>query len=267
MQVTPTGIEREERRTPIFVLGIVGSGRKQGCSASLMAAALEGAESRGARAQTIYLADYNLRYHLGVAAEGVPYCPDALADLCEEADALVLGSPVYYGDINGLTRSFMDSAPIPNANGKLALGFAIAGGSGKGLLSGIQSIYHYFYHRQMRAIDPTPVSRFNMEEAAVSLRESGAELVDLFGMVEPFPGEARDDRWADVLAYYASLPYFDAGPVDEFVMLADQLIRVSDGPEVAKARTALGQARDLIQEGEPSRAAPYAVQAYELLYF
>lgn len=251
----------------MFVLGIVGSGRKNGRTAELMAAALNGAEAQGARTQKVYLADYELRYHLGVAAEEKPYCPHALAELCEEADALVLGSPVYYGDISGLTRSFMDSAPISNSNGKLALGFAIAGGSGKGLLSGIQSIYHYFYHRQMRAIDPTPVSRFNMDAALASLQESGASLVELFSTIEPFPGEARDDRWADVLAYYAALPYFDAGPVDEFVMLAEQLIRISDGPGLAKAKAALGQALDLIREGEPSRAAPYAVRAYEILYF
>jgi multimeric flavodoxin WrbA len=251
----------------MFVLGIVGSGRKNGRTAELMEAALDGAEAQGARTQQIYLADYELRYHLGVAAEGAPYCPNTLADLCAEAEAIVLGSPVYYGDINGLTRSFMDSVPLPNANGKPALGFAIAGGSGKGLLSGVQSIYHFFYHRQMRAIDPTPVSRFNMEAARGSLHESGAALVERFGTVAPFPGEARSDRWADVLAYYASLPYFTAGPVDEFVMLAEQLIRISEGPEVAKAKAALGQALDLIREGEPSRAAPYAVRAYEMLYF
>jgi hypothetical protein len=34
----------------------------------------------------------------------------------------------------------MDSVRINNSNGKPALGFAIAGGSGKGLISGVQSI-------------------------------------------------------------------------------------------------------------------------------
>jgi multimeric flavodoxin WrbA len=251
----------------MFVLGVVGSGREHGRTAKLMAAALGGAEAQGARTQRVFLADYDIQYHMGVAAKGMPYCPDTLAGLCAKADALILGSPVYYGDINGLTRSFMDSVPLPDSNGKLALGFAIAGGSGKGLLSGVQSIYHFFYHRQMRAIDPTPVSRFNMDAALVSLQESGASLVERFETVEPFPGEARNDRWADVLAYYAGLPYFDAGPVDEFVMLAEQLIRISEGPEVAEAKAALGQAVDLIREGEPSRAASYAVRAYELLYF
>ncbi len=250
----------------MFVLGVVGSGRKNGRTAELMAAALGGVKAQGARTQKVYLADYELRYHLGVAAQGAPYCPAALADLCEDADAIVLGSPVYYGDINGLTRSFMDSVPIPNSNGKPALGFAIAGGSGKGLLSGVQSIYHYFYHRQMRAIDPTPVSRFNLDAALASLRESGAALVAMCETVEPFPGAARDDRWADVLAYYATLPHFNAGPVDEFVMLAEQLIRISEGPVVMEAKAALDQALDWIQEGEPNRAAPYAVRAYEMLY-
>ncbi|MGC9347773.1 MAG: flavodoxin family protein, partial [Anaerolineae bacterium] len=126
----------------MFVLGIVGSGRKDGRTDALMDQALEGAASREARTRKIYLVDYDIRHHLGVDSEDVPYCPDALSDLCEEADAIVLGAPVYYGDINGLTKSFMDSVRIANSNGKLAVGYAVAGGSGKGLISSVQSIYH-----------------------------------------------------------------------------------------------------------------------------
>ncbi|MBC7315299.1 MAG: NAD(P)H-dependent oxidoreductase, partial [Chloroflexi bacterium] len=185
--------------------------------------------------------------------------------------ALIVGAPVYYGDINGLTKDFMDTVRIANANGKPALGFAIAGGSGKGLLSGVQSIYHWFYHRQFRAIDPTPVSRFNKEEALQSLAQSGARLVEEVGKAQPFPGRTRDDRWADVLAHYATLPYFNADPVDEFFLLARQLISCRQGqvPEevLRLAQSDYDRALALLQGGQRAEAGRWAVRAYERLYY
>jgi hypothetical protein len=149
-----------------------------------------------------------------------------LGKLCEEADAIALGAPVYWGDINGLTKDFMDIVKIPYTTGKPALGIAIAGGSGKGLLSGVQSIYHFFYHKQMRGIDPTPVSRFNLDEALGELKISGAKLAEVSKEKTPFPGKTADDRWPEVLAYYASVRFLDDDPLDEFVMLSQQLIKI-----------------------------------------
>ena len=253
----------------MFVLGIVGSPRKNGRTSALIDAALEGAASNGASTQKVTLVDYEVRPFTGTGGSGQAetYCPKALSRLCEKADAIVLGAPVYYGDINGLTKDFMDTVRIANSNGKPALGFAIAGGSGKGLISGVQSIYHFFYHRQVRAIDPTPVSRFNMPTALCDLQASGARLVDLAGEQQPFPGERKNDRWADVLAYYATLPYFDCDPVDEFVMLAEQLVAVSKGEKAEQAQAELDHALVLIDEGKRSDAGRHAVRAYELLYF
>jgi multimeric flavodoxin WrbA len=253
----------------MLVLGIVGSPRKDGRTNTLIDAALAGAASNGAQIQKIYLVDYEVRPFTGGGgtADANTYCPPELSALCEQADALVVGAPVYYGDINGLTKDWMDSVRIANSNGKPALGFAIAGGSGKGLISGVQSIYHWFYHRQVRAIDPTPVSRFNMQAAMDSLQASGARLVDMVQNLEPFPGAGREDRWADVLAYYATLPYFDQDPVDEFLMLAEQLISISSGDQVAAAQAELDKALALVAEGRRSEGGPYAVRAYEFLYF
>ena len=255
----------------MLVLGIVGSPRKEGHTGTLIDAALAGAASAGAETLKVYLVDYDVRPFTGGggSADANTYCPEELSALCERADALVVGAPVYYGDINGLTKDWMDSVRIDNSNGKPALGFAIAGGSGKGLISGVQSIYHWFYHRQVRAIDPTPVSRFNMQAAMDSLRASGARLVEMAGNVQPFPGAGREDRWADVLAYYTTLPYFDQDPVDEFLMLAGQLIGISTAPadKVAQAQAELDRALALAVEGRRSEAAIHAVQSYELLYF
>jgi multimeric flavodoxin WrbA len=254
----------------MLTLGIVGSPRKNGRTSALIDAALSGAASAGAEARKVFLVDYDVRPFTGAggSAEANTYCPEELSALCEQADALVVGAPVYYGDINGLTKDWMDTVRIRNSNGKPALGFAIAGGSGKGLISGVQSIYHWFYHRQVRAIDPTPVSRFNMQAAMDSLRTSGARLVEMAGNPQPFPGAGREDRWAGVLAYYATLPYFDRDPVDEFLMLAKQLIGISTKPssQVAQAQAELDRALALVAENKRSEAGPHAVQAYELLY-
>jgi multimeric flavodoxin WrbA len=251
----------------MFVLGFVGSPRKGGRTNALIDAALEGAASAGADVNKVYLVDYDIRVFKGAAGPDDRYCPDVLSTLCENADAIVVGAPVYYGEVNGLTKDWMDSVRIRNSNGKPALGFAIAGGSGKGLLSGVQSIYHWFYHRQMRAIDPTPVSRFNMQTAKESLRKSGATLVEMAQNIQPFSGEKRDDRWADVLAYYATIPYFNRGPVDEFVMLAQQLIAISTGHKAEQAQDELSQALALIENGRRSEGARHAVRAYEILYY
>jgi len=252
-----------------LVSGIVGSPRKNGRTNTLIDAALEGAAANGARTQKIYLVDYDVRPFKGAGgtAEAHTVCPAELSDLCEEADAIVLGAPVYFGDINGLTKDFMDTVRIANSNGKPALGFAIAGGSGKGLISGTQNVYHWFYHRQLRAIDPTPVSRFNMEAASATLRESAGLLVDMAKHIRPFAGAGREDRWADVLAHYATLNYFKSGPVDEFVLLAQQLIGISTGDAVAQAQAELVQALALIAAGDRSKGGQHAVRAYELLYF
>jgi len=224
-----------------------------------------GAAAQGAETRVVYLVDYDIRPY---GAQGnPPYCPKDLSTLCDQADALVIGAPVYWGDINGLTKDFMDSVQLAHANGKPAAGIAIAGGSGKGLLSGLQNIYHFFYHRQFRAIDPIPVSRFNFDAALATLRETGARLVAMAQYPEPFPGTPLDGRWGAVLSHYASLPYLNQGPLDEFVLLARQLIAVSTGDALVPAQQELDQALALRGQGQDVEAARHAVRAYELLYF
>lgn len=253
----------------MVVLGIVGSPRKDGRTRRLIDAALAGAESRGVETKKIYLVDYDVKQFRGSggAAEAVKYCPEELSRLCEEADAIVLGAPVYWGDINGLTKDFMDTVSISNCSSKPALGIAIAGGSGKGLLSGVQTIYHFFFHKQMRAIDPTPVSRFNLEESMGKLRLSGARLADLAKEKNPAPRRMSDEYWPEVTADYATLNYLNSDMVDEFVMLAEQLIKISKGDKVEKAKAEFDRAMALIEEGKRPEAAKCAVKSYQVLYF
>ena len=240
-----------------MILGVIGSPRKGRLTDQLVSRALEGARAAGGETRKVFLVDYEVKFY----REGVKCCPDELSDLCEEADAIVLGAPIYFGDINGLTKDFMDTVRIRNANGKYALGIAIAGGTGKGLCSGIQTIYHFFYHRQMRGIDPTPVSRFNFDKALERLYESGKKLVDLSKKKKPF-----ENLW-DRIEYYEKLDYMNYTFLDEIMLLAKYLIESSKSSSLAEAKKEYEKAEVLINQGKRVEAARHAVKAYDLLYF
>jgi multimeric flavodoxin WrbA len=233
-------------------------------------AALGGASAAGAETARIYLVDYTIHAFTGQGGseEGHRFCPDDLSAAVARADALVITAPVYWGDINGLTKDFMDSVRLPHAqgNGLPALGAAIAGGSGKGLISGVQSIYHWFYHKQMRAIDPTPVSRFNMDEALASMAASGARLAEMAAGRVSFAGETADERWGDVVAWYADLPYLRDGPAEEFLMLARQLLSEAGDGADPHARALFDQALAARERGDLAEAGRLAVETYRVLF-
>ncbi|MFX0116754.1 MAG: flavodoxin family protein [Candidatus Hodarchaeota archaeon] len=253
----------------MFVLGIVGSPRKDGRTNELIDAALRGVESRGVDAKKIYLVDYEIKAYLGTGGseDAYHYCPRELSRVCSEADAIVLGAPVYWGDINGLTKDFMYTVKIDDANGKYALGISIAGGTGKGLLSGIQSIYSFFFHKQFRGIDPTPASRFNFQENLKLLEARGSKIAELSREKILFPGQTQEERWPHVAVYYTSLKYLRCDIVDEFIMLAEDLIKLSKGGDIDKAKVDLQEALRLMSEGKRAEAAKYAVRSYQTLYF
>jgi multimeric flavodoxin WrbA len=240
-----------------MLLGIVGSPRKGRLTDQLVTRALDGVKDAGLDTEKAYLIDFDIRCY----AEEKKGCPTELSQLCEEADAIVLGAPVYWGDINGLTKDFMDTVEISNANGKWALGIAVAGGTGKGLCSGIQSIYHLFYHREMRGIDPTPVSRFNFKEALWNLYYSGKKLAVLSEEKKPFR------NLQERIEHYEELDYMNYTPLDEILLLARQLIKISKGEERIKSGEEYAKAELLKDQGKRVEAVKYAVKAYEMLYF
>ncbi|MGI5915130.1 MAG: flavodoxin family protein [Anaerolineae bacterium] len=254
----------------MYILGIVGSPRKAGRSNELADAALAGASGAGAETAKLYLVDYDIKPFTGQGGseEGGRFCPAELSDAVARADALIVTAPVYWGDINGLTKDFMDSVRLSHAqgNGLPALGAAVAGGSGKGLLSGVQSIYHWFYHKQMRAIDPTPVSRFNMDEALESMAASGARLAETAAHRTPFSGNTADERWGDVVAWYAGLAYLRDGPAEEFMMLARQLLKEAGEGADPRARALYDRAMAARERGDLAEAGRLSVETYRLLF-
>jgi len=240
-----------------MIIGIVGSPRKGKLTDQLITKCLEGAESADDQITKVYLLDHHVR-----SSDGQIKCPEELNNLWKEANALVIGAPVYWGGINGLTKDFMDLAEIVDVNGKFGLGISMAGGTGRGLCSALQNIYRFFYHRKMRAIEPTPVSRFNFEETLESIYDSGKRLAELSKEREPFKGD--EDR----MEYYESLDYLNYTFLDEMMLLAKQLIKISEkNPEYTSAKDSFDTADSLIKEEKRKEAIEFAVNAYRLLYF
>jgi len=240
-----------------MILGIVGSPRKGGLTDQLVTRALEGANSAGPETKKVHLADFEVPFYSEEAK-----CPEELSRMCEEANALVIGAPVYYGDISGLTKDFMDIVSISNANGKYGLGISIAGGTGKGLCLAVQSIYSFFYHRQIRGVDPTPISRFNFKKIQERLYTSGKKLAELSQETKPF-----ENLW-DRIEHYEKLPYLKHTFLDEILLLAEQLIHISESkPALAKAKQEYEIAKSLINQGKRLDSVKHAVKAYDTLYF
>ena len=106
------------------VLAINGSPRKKWNTATLLQSALDGAASHGAKAELIHL--YDLTYTgctscfacklKGGKSYGKCAMQDGLTSVLEkiqDADALILGSPIYFGTVTGMMRCFMERLMFP----------------------------------------------------------------------------------------------------------------------------------------------------------
>lgn len=101
------------------VIGINGSPRKQWNTATLVTKALEGAAAQGATTELFHLYDLEFKgctscfacKTRGGKSYGKCVMNDDLAPVLEKiatADALIIGSPIYFGTVTGETRSFME---------------------------------------------------------------------------------------------------------------------------------------------------------------
>lgn len=91
-------------------LGIVGSPHKDGNTANLVEAVLEGAKEKGCETELFHLSDLRIG---PLVADGpkVAYPEDDMAKLyphIETMGALVLGTPIYYDHVSARTKLFID---------------------------------------------------------------------------------------------------------------------------------------------------------------
>jgi multimeric flavodoxin WrbA len=106
------------------VIAINGSPRKTWNTATLLEHALSGARSVGAETELIHLYDLDFKgctsYFACKLKGGKSYGKCAvqdgltpLLDRIQNTDALILGSPFYFGTVTGQMRSFMERALFP----------------------------------------------------------------------------------------------------------------------------------------------------------
>jgi multimeric flavodoxin WrbA len=106
------------------VIAINGSPRKKWNTATLLEKALEGAASEGAETEMIHLYDLEFKGCISCFAcklkGGKSYGKCAVKDdltpvleRLEDTDAVILGSPIYFGNVTGEMRSFMERFFFP----------------------------------------------------------------------------------------------------------------------------------------------------------
>jgi multimeric flavodoxin WrbA len=127
------------------VIAVNGSPRKTWNTATLLQKALDGAKSVGAQTEFIHLYDLNFRGCIscftckekGTVHAGHCAMQDDLTNVLEEilgCDVLLLGSPIYFGNITGEMHSFLERLLFSNLSynstshrsvfqGKLSSGF------------------------------------------------------------------------------------------------------------------------------------------------
>lgn len=106
------------------IMAINGSPRKQWNTAMLLEHALEGAAARGAKTELVHLYDLEFKGCTscfacklkGGRSYGKCAMKDGLSPVLDKlahADAIVLGSPIYFGTVTGEMRSFMERLLFP----------------------------------------------------------------------------------------------------------------------------------------------------------
>ena len=101
------------------MIAINGSPRKGWNTDTLLKQALEGAASAGAETEMVYLYDLKFRGCVSCLACKLQKEPrpnrcvlrddlSSVLDKAHEADAVILGSPIYFSEITGETRSFLE---------------------------------------------------------------------------------------------------------------------------------------------------------------
>ncbi len=101
------------------VVGIMGSYRKGGAIDTVVSEVLKAAQDQGADIAKIDLIDKHIEYCLNCRAccqepgpqRGTCVINDDMEEILatlEWADAIVLGAPVNFGDVNALTRTFLE---------------------------------------------------------------------------------------------------------------------------------------------------------------
>ena len=177
------------------ILVIAGSRNPTGQTARAAAALASGVTGAGGQAQTVFLPTLRLERCRQCDASGWGLCRQegrcvidddfaALVERLRAAAAVVLATPVYWGDLSESMRAFLDRLRRISRHeqgkaaivGKRAVGVCVAGGGGGGAPTCLVSLERVLGHIGLDAVDLVPVRRQNLEMKLEVLRTVGRWL-------------------------------------------------------------------------------------------
>jgi multimeric flavodoxin WrbA len=176
------------------IIVLSSSPNTDGLTAACARAAIEGAQSAGARAQEIRVNDAGIGA-CKACGNGWGTCkPEHRCQVEDgfqkahkeivEADALVLLTPVYWGEMSESAKALTDRLRRCEATaqeksrlyGKPVIAVAAAGGSGNGLVSCLASMERLIQHLGAERFDMISVNRWNRTFKLRAITESVAEM-------------------------------------------------------------------------------------------
>jgi multimeric flavodoxin WrbA len=177
------------------VVVISSSPNKGGLTAACAAAAVKGIVLAGGHAEEVRLNDLQIGL-CQACGSGWGTCLEdhecqteddfqALHARVRQADAYVIVTPVYWGEMSESAKAFTDrlrrcEATRSNESGlfgRPVIAVAAAGDSGRGMITCLLSMERWIQHVQARVFDLLPVNRWSREYKLVAIREAARAMV------------------------------------------------------------------------------------------
>ena len=180
------------------LLVITSSPNKDGLTAACAAAAVIGIQSAGGTTQEICLNDLKIG-NCQACENGWGTCHaehrcqeeddfQSLHASLTNADALVLVTPVYWGEMSESAKAFTDRLRRCEATrtrgesylyGKPVIAVAAAGGSGGGMITCLASMERWIQHVTGRVFDLIPVNRWSRPYKLSAIRDAANTMVSV----------------------------------------------------------------------------------------
>jgi multimeric flavodoxin WrbA len=179
------------------VLIITGTPKSEGLCCSCVKAASEGVGRSGADFEVIRLCDEKLN-RCAICDEGWGICREehicrfggdgfnAIQQKMADADALILVTPVYWGDITEAMKAFFDRFRRCEAMkgeggamaGKPVLLVVSPGGSGNGMISALEQLERLCRHLSAKIFDYIGVNRWNQAYKLVTIGAAAQAMAE-----------------------------------------------------------------------------------------
>jgi multimeric flavodoxin WrbA len=183
------------------VLIISSSPNHDGLTAACASAALEGVQQAGGQAEHVCLNDLDIGM-CQACDRGWGTCLEehtcqmeddfqALQARVAGADAYILATPVYWGEMSESAKAFTDRLRRCEAtrggesclSGKPVIVLAAAGGSGGGMITCLASMERWIDHVRARRFDLIPINRWSRDYKLEAIRAAAQMMVYCKGQI------------------------------------------------------------------------------------